>query len=284
MAREDAWLQRVRPGDDPEKEPATLDTNVAYSARVNNYWRGGKDNFASDRAAAERAVRAFPQLPEAIRAGQAFRRRVARYLVEEAGVRQFLDLGTGLPTADTIYQIAESIAPGGRAVYVDNDPMVLSHARALLSGSCAYVDADLRDTASILAQAAHTLDFAEPVAVILSSILHLIPDADDPYRIVGALMDRVAPGSQLVIVHPASDIRPEASAEMAASLNRTMAQQRTYRDHAEVSRFFSGLELADPGVVGVPAWRPDSEEEASVPTMAWSGVARKPGPVRPGPG
>jgi hypothetical protein len=269
MAREDAWLLRVRPGDDPNKEPATLDTNVAYSARVNNYWRGGKDNFASDRAAAERAVRAFPQLPEAIRAGQAFRRRVARYLVEQAGVRQFLDLGTGLPTADTIYQIAESIAPGGRAVYVDNDPMVLSRA---------YVDADLRDTASILAEAAHTLNFAEPVAVILSSILHLIPDADDPYRIVGALMDRVAPGSQLVIVHPASDIRPEASSEMAASLNRTMAQQRTYRDHAEVSRFFSGLELADPGVVGVPAWRPDNEEEASAPTMAWSGVARKPGP------
>ncbi|HUA28898.1 MAG TPA: SAM-dependent methyltransferase [Streptosporangiaceae bacterium] len=279
MAREDAWLHQVRPGADAAGEargPAPrLDTHVAYSARVNNYWRGGKDNFASDRKAAEQALKAFPALPEAIRAGQAFRRRAARYLVSEAGIRQFLDLGTGLPTGDTIYQIAESLAPGCRAVYVDNDPMVLTHARALLGGSCAYVDADLRDVGAVLAETGRTLDLAQPVAVILSSVLHLIPDADDPYGIVGRLMNAAVPGSALVIVHPASDIRPEASAGMAASLNQLMAQKRTYRGHAGVSRFFSGLELADPGVVRVPDWRPDNEMEASAPTMAWCGVARK---------
>ena len=301
MARDDARpqrpqrpqrAQRARPAGEAGPGAAKSDTDVAYSARVNNYWRGGTDNFAADREAAEQALKAFPALPEAIAAGQGFRRRVARYLVTETSVRQFLDLGTGLPAGDTIYQIAESLSPGCRAVYTDNDPMVLSRARALLSGAgadtdtdtgagagaCACVDADVRDTAAVLDAAAATLDFGEPVAVILSSVLHLIPDADAPYAIVGALMNAVAPGSQLVIVHPASDIRPEASAGMAASLNRMVAQKRTYRSHAEVSRFFSGLELADPGVVRVPDWRPDSDEEASAPTMAWCGVGRKPPP------
>jgi len=255
MARDDAWLRQAgradRSGDDTGA--AKLDTKVAYSARVNNYWRGGKDNFAADREAAEQAVKAFPALPEAVRAGQTFRGRVARYLVDETAVRQFLDLGTGLPTGETIYQIAESLAPGGRVVYTDNDPMVLSHARALLTGSapgsCAYVHADLRDPGTVLTAAAQTLDLTEPVAVLLVSVLHLIPDSDDPYAIVSRLMQATAPGSHLVIVHPSSDIRPEASAQMAAKLNQMAAQQRTYRSHDEVSRFFGGLDLVEPGVV-----------------------------------
>jgi O-methyltransferase involved in polyketide biosynthesis len=281
MARDDAWLRQAgradRSGDDAGA--AKLDTKVAYSARVNNYWRGGKDNFAADREAAEQAVKAFPALPEAVRAGQAFRQRVARYLAAETAVRQFLDLGTGLPTGETIYQIAESLAPGGRVVYTDNDPMVLSHARALLTdgvpGSCAYVEADLRDTGTLLAAAAQTLDLTEPVAVILVSVLHLVLDTDDPYAIVSRLMQATAPGSHLVIVHPSSDIRPEASAQMAANLNRMVAQKRTYRSHGEVSRFFGGLDLVEPGVVPLPQWRPDTADEAAVPTLAWSGVARK---------
>jgi S-adenosyl methyltransferase len=284
MARDDAWLRRVNPGGDPgsgEHAGAKLDTSMAYSARVNNYWRGGKDNFAADRAAAEQAIQAFPQLPEAVRAGQVLRGRVARYLVGQTGVRQFLDLGTGLPPDQTICQIADALAPGCRCVYTDNDPMVISHARALLTGgtqgSCAYIQAELKDTAAILAAAAETLDLTEPVAVIGVSVLHLIPDTDDPYAIVSRLMAATAAGSHLFIVHPSSDLRPESSAKMAANLNRTVAQKRTYRSRAEVARFFEGLDLVEPGVVPAPQWRPDTADEAAAPTMAWCGVAVKDG-------
>jgi hypothetical protein len=181
--------------------------------------------------------------------------------------------------SDTIYQIAGFLTDGCRGVYVDNDPMVGSHARALLTSDAqsrsAYVDGDIRDLGTILAAMAETLDLSEPVAVILVSVLHLIPDADDPYAVVSQLMGATAPGSHLIIVHPSSDIRPEASAKMASNLNQTVAQKRTYRSHPEVSRFFRGLELVQPGVVPLPEWRPDSEDEATAPTLAWSGVARK---------
>jgi SAM-dependent methyltransferase len=259
--------------------PVSLDTTVAYSARVNNYWRGGKDNFAADRKVADEAVRAFPGLPDAVRAGQAFRSRVAQYLVSETGVRQFLDLGTGLPTGDTVYQIAASMTAGCRAVYVDSDPMVLSHARALLagdrSGPTSYTEADIRDVEAVLSAAGQTLDLAQPVAVILVSVLHLIPDTEDPQAIVRRLMAATAAGSHLVIVHPSSDLRPEASARMSQALNQAMAQRRQYRSKAEVSDFFAGLELVEPGVVPVPQWRPRSDDEAAAPTMAWCGIARK---------
>jgi hypothetical protein len=264
-----------------DQEPRTdgLDTRVAYSARVNNVWHGGKDNFAKDREAAKEALEAFPELPVAVRAGVRFRAKVITLLVAELGLRQFLDLGTGLPAGEPVHKVAQDIAPESRVVYVDNDPMVISHAQALFSstpeGSCAYINGDVRDTGDILAEAGQTLDFAEPVAVILSSLLHLIPDADDPYGIVRRVMDAAAAGSCLVIVHPASDIRPEASNDMAARLNHLVAQKRTYRSHAEVSRFFDGLELIPPGVVPVPGWRPESELEAKAPTMAWCGVGRK---------
>jgi hypothetical protein len=260
-------------------EPSSLDTSVAYSARVNNYWQGGKDNFAADRAAAEGALAAFPGLPAAIRAGQPWRRRVTRFLVVDGGIQQFLDLGTGLPVGETIHQMAEAAQPGCRAVYVDHDPMVVAHARALLppvGPACGFLEADIRDTGEVLAGAAQTLDFSQPVAVILSSVLHLIPDSDDPYGIVSRLMDGTPAGSYLVIAHPSSDIRPQASAEMAASLNESVAQKRAYRDHAQVSRFFAGLDLVEPGVVPLPQWRPDNDDEARAPTMAWAGVGRKP--------
>jgi S-adenosyl methyltransferase len=267
------WMRAGYP-----EEGRKLDTAVAYSARVNNYWQGGKDNFAADRAAAEQALAAFPGLPEAVRAGQPWRRRVTRFLVTEGGVRQFLDLGTGLPAGETIGQMAEALRPGCRAVYVDHDPMVVAHARALLSAdpSSGFLEADILETGTVLAGAARTLDFGEPLAVILSSVLHLIPDSADPYGMVSEFMDGTPAGSYLVIAHPSSDLRPEASAGMAASLNRTVAQKRTYRDHAQVSRFFAGLDLVEPGVVPLPKWRPDSEAGASAPTMAWAGVGRKP--------
>ncbi len=258
--------------------PSKLDTAVAYSARVNNYWQGGKDHFAADRAAADQALAAFPGLSAAIRAGQPWRRRVTHFLVTEGGIRQFLDLGTGLPAGDTIHQMAGALRPGCRTVGVDHDPMVAAHARALPQAGQAYgfVAADIRDTAAVLPGAAQTLDFGQPVAVILSSVLHLIPDSDDPYGMVGQYLDGTTVGSYLVIAHPSSDIRPEASAGMAASLNQSVAQKRSYRDHAQVSRFFTGLDLVEPGVVPLPQWRPDSDEEATAPTMAWAGVGRKP--------
>jgi hypothetical protein len=264
----------------PRPSPADLDTRVAYSARVNNYWHGGKDNFAKDREAAQTAIEAFPELPMAVRAGVKFRVKAVTLLASEMGVRQFLDLGTGLPAGDPIHRIAQRIAPQSRVVYVDNDPMVISHAQALYAslpeGSCGYVSGDVRDTEAILAQAGQTLDFAEPVAVFLASLLHLIPDTDDPSGLVREVMNATAAGSALVVVHPASDIRPQASTDLAARLNQLVAQQRTYRGHAEVSGFFDGLELVPPGVVPVPAWRPESELEERTPTMAWCGVGRKP--------
>ena len=256
-----------------------LDTKHAHSARVYNYWLGGKDNYAADREAAEQAIAANPGIVADVRANRAFLARVVRHLAD-CGVRQFLDIGTGLPTADNTHQVAQAVAPEARVVYADNDPVVLAHARALLTGtpegSTAYLDADLRDTAAILREAAQTLDFGAPVALMLLIILHLIPDADGPYGIVRRVMDAAAAGSCLVIVHPASDIRPEASTEMATRLNELVAQQRTYRSRAEVTVFFDGLRLVPPGVVPVPQWRPDSEMAAKAPTMAWCGVARKP--------
>jgi len=274
---EKEWMRSGSRGAGPE--PSSLDTSVAYSARVNNYWQGGKDNFAADRAAAEGALAAFPGLPAAIKAGQPWRRRVTRFLVVDGGIRQFLDLGTGLPVGETIHQMAEAAQPGCRAVYVDNDPMVVAHARALLPQArpaCGFLEADIRDTGEVLAGAAQTLDFGQPVAVILSSVLHLIPDTDDPYGMVSRYTGSTPPGSYLVIAHPSSDIRPDASAGMAASLNQSVAQKRTYRDHARVSRFFTGLDLVEPGVVPLPQWRPDTKDEARAPTMAWAGVGRKP--------
>ena len=202
-----------------------------------------------------------------------------RYLAGECGIRQFLDIGTGIPTANNTHGVAQSVAPDCRVVYVDNDPVVLSHARALLTsdpaGATDYIDADLRDTREILNSAARTLDLSRPVAVTLLAILHLIPDADDPRGIVGTLMAAVPPGSYLVISHPAGDIRTAAVAEMARRVNARLGPARgTMRDQAAVTRLFDGLELLDPGIVQPQLWRPAGtipEDEVAV----WSGVGRK---------
>ena len=196
----------------PARETAPgLDTRHAHSARVYNYWLGGEDNFAADREAAEQAIAANPGIVADVRANRAFLVRAVRYLASACGIRQFLDIGTGLPTANNTHQVAQAAAPDARIVYADNDPIVLSHARALLpstpEGACDYVDADLRDTSAILRAASATLDFGEPVALMLLIILHLIPDEDDPYGIVATLMRALPPGSYLVLAHPASDIR-----------------------------------------------------------------------------
>jgi SAM-dependent methyltransferase len=262
-------------------EPPGLDIRHAHPARVYNYWLGGKDNYAADREAAERAIAANPGIVTDVRANRAFLARVVRYLAAERGIRQFLDIGTGLPTASNTHEVAQATAPTARVVYVDNDPIVLTHARALLAsapqGATAYLDADLRDTSAILRAAAQTLDFTRPVALMLLIILHLIPDADDPYGIVAELVRALPAGSYLVLAHPASDVRAARMAEMTRRVNERMSGPKaTMRDRAAITRFFDGLDLLEPGVVQPQQWRPGPGALSPPQVTAWCGVARKP--------
>jgi hypothetical protein len=261
-------------------EPPPFDTSVAHVARVYNYWLGGKDNFAADRAAGEQAIKAFPGIPLSARSNRAFLARTVRFLAGEAGIRQFLDVGTGIPSANNTHEVAQATAPASRVVYVDNDPIVLTHARALLAsdpaGATDYIDADMRDPQQILAQAVRLLDFSRPVALMLMAVLQHLDDEDAPYQIVQTLMDALPPGSYLAMSHPAKDIDAEAMAKMADSLNKMMAEKVTFRDRAAVARFFDGLELVEPGLVQASKWRPTSESEAASPAALWGGVARKP--------
>jgi hypothetical protein len=202
-----------------------------------------------------------------------------RYLAGEAGIRQFLDIGTGIPAADNTHEVAQDVAPECRVVYVDNDPIVLSHARALLTsepgGATAYLDQDLRNVAEIMQAAAGTLDFTEPVAVMLIGILHCIPDEDDPAGIVRQLMDAVPSGSYLAISHPASDIDIVGIRNLAHQLHELMPMELRFRSRAEVAALFDGLELVEPGLVRIPKWRPDSDSDLANPATVWGGVARK---------
>ena len=259
-----------------------FDARVAHPARIYDYWLGGKDNFEADRVAGEATIAAYPAIRASARANRAFLARSVRYLAAESGIRQFLDIGTGLPTANNTHEVAQSVAPESRIVYVDNDPLVLSHARALLNsrpeGVTDYLDADLRDTDRILDLAAGTLDFSRPVAIMLLAILHYIPDTDEAQRIVTRLVDRVPSGSYLVISHAASDISPEEMAEMFRRMNEFLPEdsQHVGRAHPVVAQFFEGLDLVEPGVVKVTEWHPRSELEARGPTSLWGGVGRKP--------
>ena len=266
--------------DDADRLPAEINTSVAHPARVYDYWLGGKDNFAADREAAQAAEAANPGIRADARANRAFLARVVRYLASECGVRQFLDIGTGLPMENNTHDVAQAVAPAARIVYVDNDPIVLVHAQALLTSSpegvTEYVDADLRNTPAILKEASATLDFTEPVALLLLIILYLIPDGDDPYGIVARLVRALPGGSYLVIAHPASDIRPAEMDEMTRRLNqRISGPGATMRDRDAIARFFEGLDLLEPGIVQPQQWRPGGMLGPPQVT-AWCGVARKP--------
>jgi trans-aconitate methyltransferase len=253
----DGFFASVFPDDD--YQPPFIDTSVAHQARVYDYWLGGKDNFAADREVGDKALQAYPDGAVATRANRAFLGRAVRFLAGEAGIRQFLDIGTGIPSANNTHEVAQGMAPESRVVYVDNDPIVLAHARALLTstpeGQTAYLDADANDPDTILARAAGTLDFSQPVAITLLFILHVIKD---PYALTSRLLDAVPPGSYLAISIPASDIlQPEVQAEVTRRLNEGIpGVTMTFRSHAEVTRFFDGLELLEPGVVPVNYWRP----------------------------
>jgi S-adenosyl methyltransferase len=272
----------VSPDGDP---PVKIDTTVAHQARIYNYLLGGKDNFAVDREAADRAIEAFPGLAVWARNNRAFLGRAVRYLVAEAGVHQFLDIGTGLPTANNTHEVAQRIEPTARVCYVDNDPIVLTHARALLTshpaGVTDYVHASFQNPDRILGEAARMLDFSQPIAVMLLAILHVIAASDDPskdpYQIVSRVMDAMPAGSFLVISHPASDIYPEQAAEIARRFNQRLGSvQSAGRSQEEVARFFTGLDLVPPGLVTTPQWRPEPGSLPADPDPAYAGVARKP--------
>jgi hypothetical protein len=257
-----------------------IDTSIPHPARVYDYFLGGKDNFEADRIAAEAAIKAFPRTAESARAARAFLRRIVRFLADEMGIRQFLDIGTGLPSGENVHQVAQSVAPDARIVYVDNDPIVLSHAQALLTGGSAgvvaYLDADLRDPENILREAGKSLDFGQPLAVLLLGILHNVGDGDDPYGIVRKLIEVMPGGSYLAICHLTADIYPEL-AEFARALNeRQLDAPLVLRDRARVTAFFDGLELVEPGVVQLSKWRPRSEIESAAAAALWGGIARKP--------
>jgi hypothetical protein len=256
-----------------------FDTSAAHFARVYDYWLGGKDNFAVDRNAAEVAKRAFPNVARSARANRAFLARAVRFLAGEAGIRQFLDIGTGIPTRNNTHEVAQSVAPQSRIVYVDNDPVILAHARALLAshdaGAVEYLDADLRDPQQISSTAGQVLDFGRPVALMLMTVLQHIDDEDHPHKIVTTLMSALPPGSYLALSHPAQDISPVSMAKLADHLNPLMSERITFRGRAGVAGFFSGLELVEPGVVQASKWRPDSELTAAAPAALWAGVARK---------
>jgi hypothetical protein len=265
----------------PEGEGVSFDTSVPHIARVYDYWLGGKDNFAADRVVAEQVIATLPEIRLSVRAQRAFLGRAVHYLAAEAGIRQFLDIGTGLPSANNTHEVAQRVAPESRVVYVDNDPVVLLHARSLLTshaaGATAYVDADLRDLGAILTRATAVLDFSRPVAVMLLGVLHCIPDEDDPAALVARLMEAMPPGSYLVISHPASDV---ATAQMATSMrayNDQAAVPLTARSHAEVTRFFAGLDLIDPGVVQVHRWRAGAGDPGTGRDLPnYGALARKP--------
>ena len=256
-----------------------IDTNVAHPARVYDYWLGGTNNFPADREAAERVLAATPGLRERVRAGRRFLVRVVRYLAGPAGIHQFLDLGTGIPSANNTHEVAQSVDPSARVVYVDNDPIVAMHARALLTstreGSTHYIQADLRDPGPILEEARQTLDFEQPIAVMLLGVLHLVRDDEDPWGIVGRLMAAVPVGSYLAISHPALEIHP-GQEEAQRRYNERVSTPQTLRTQDGVARFFANLELVEPGLVQVHQWRPDEGDAGpdAAPT-AHGGLARK---------
>jgi hypothetical protein len=265
----------------PDQPVSEIDTTVSHSARIWNYWLGGKDNYAVDRLAGDKVAEMLPIIVVQARADRAFLGRAIRHLAAGQGIRQFLDIGTGLPTAENTHEVAQRIAPESRIVYVDNDPLVLVHARALLTssreGSCDYIDGDLRAPDQIVAETARILDFSKPVGLMLLGVLHHLPDSDEAYSIVRQLVAALAPGSFLTINHSTSAISGEAMEEAVRHWNQVGTPSMTLRTPEQISQFFDGLELLPPGVVSCSRWRsepgPAGERPAEVDEFC--GVARR---------
>ena len=265
-------------------EPAEIDTSQAHAARVYDYLLGGRANFKVDREAADLVYAAWPGGIDAVRVDVRQHRaalgRVVRYFVRDAGITQFLDIGTGIPKENNVHEVAQAEQPAARIVYVDRDPIVLAHAHQLLrgtrEGSTSYIYGDLRDPQPILREAAKTLDFTRPTGVMLFGILHFFSDADDPRGLISQLLEPLPAGSGLAISHLASDLHPEEMAETFNRLNSRMAEAVTLRSHDEVAALLAGLDPVEPGVVQTSQWRPDPGA-AVVPAQVWLGVGRKAG-------
>jgi hypothetical protein len=261
------------------RTPAGIDTEVAAVARIYDFWLGGHDHFAADRIAALKVAEAAPEAPLLAIENRRFLRRAVRYLAAEAGITQFLDIGTGLPTQGNVHQIAQQVTPNARVVYVDNDEIVIAHSRALKTGPhVAVIHADLRDPQSILDHPGtrELIDFSQPVAVLMVAVLHFVSNADAPERLIAAFRDAIPAGSYLVISHVVGDIQAESAARGAAEYKKITADA-TLRSRSEILRLFAGFELVDPGLVQVPRWRPD-EPPAADTDQLWivGGVGCKP--------
>jgi hypothetical protein len=239
-----------------------IDTSVPHSARIWNYWLGGKDNFEVDRAVGDQVVRIFPSIVQAARDSRAFQARAVAFLAGEAGIRQFLDVGTGLPSPRNTHEVARATAPDSRVVYVDNDPMVLAHARALLTGGdVAYVEADLRRTADVLDGARQTLDLAEPIGLLLLGIMGHTADDTEAHATVRRLVDAMPSGSYLVMTD-GTTASGEASIESMRQYARSGAVPYHLRSPEAFAAFFDGLDVVEPGIVSPPDWRPGPDERA----------------------
>ncbi|WP_129843278.1 SAM-dependent methyltransferase [Streptomyces sp. RFCAC02] len=263
---------------DAQQGPAGIDTSVPHSARIWNYWLGGKDNYRVDREAGDAYRRTVPGIDAMARASRYFLTRSIRFLAGEAGIRQFLDVGTGLPTVDNTHEVAQRVAPSSRIVYVDNDPLILLHAQALLTsapeGVTQYIDADLHDPAAVLAGAAATLDFDRPVGLILSDVMGHVADYAAARDIVRRLVAGLSPGSYLMLSHGAAN-DPELIAAQE-DYNDTGAVPYILRTQEQITGFFDGLDLLDPGVVPMPEWRPDVVVGDYPASVGMGGVARVP--------
>lgn len=267
--------------DDPGLSTGTnIDLSVPQSARIWNYWLGGKDHFEVDRAAGDGVLARIPDIALGARGERAFLMRVVRYLVAEAGIRQFLDVGTGLPTQNNVHEVAQSLDPTCRVVYVDNDPLVMVHARALLvgasEGATEYVEADLREPEAILAAAAQTLDFDQPIGLMLLGVVNHLMDDDEAYRVVARLVAALPAGSYLVLSHSTAEIHGELMLEVMRETTERGGTPIRARDRGEIARFFDGIELLAPGVVSCSRWRPEETGEAApVEVYLFGGVGRK---------
>ncbi|MDQ4103741.1 MAG: SAM-dependent methyltransferase [Actinomycetota bacterium] len=263
------------------KQPPNIDTTIPQPARFWDYLLGGKDNYLIDREVGEQVLTIFPDLRDSARADRGFLVRSVKFLVREAGIRQLLDIGTGLPTVNNTHQVAQATSPDCRIVYVDNDPMVLVHARALLTstpqGATDYLDADVRDPEKILHEASRTLDFTQPIGLMLLGIINYILDDDEAHAIVNQLLNALPAGSYLAMSHPTAEVHAEAIETSIQYYNSSGAPPVRTRSRQHIARFFDGLELLEPGVVSCSLWRPDpSDIGIHTEVTQYGGLARKP--------
>lgn len=274
-----------RPGPDGSSPSSRIDPTVPHAARRYDYWLGGKDNFAADRESGDAVAAAYPAIRTTVIENRRFLQRATRHLAAEAGVRQFLDIGTGIPTSPNVHEIAQATTPESRVVYVDNDPIVLAHARALLTsapeGATAYVDADLRDPERILEHpdVLATLDLTRPVGLMLVAVLHFLRDSDDPYGVARRLIEAIPSGSYVAISHATTDLVPQHIADTAAPATTTSMIDMAFRTRDQFAAFFDGLDLIAPGVTPVTEWRPEDQPEQRTPVAQasmYAAVARKP--------